>query len=158
MDTDAIYLEVCNYGRSCRARNVMDEADHMQMIVSLLNNADEEHKSLLAENERLVDEVAEARKETGEQARLNGMGAEREARLMAEVSEIKAKLTDKASLLRGCYARINVLEKAVNDAIPAMREYARKNPKHYWNDAQQDPNGAHAWLARNDGAALEQKE
>lgn len=59
MDTGAIYLEVCNYGRACRAGNIMDEADHMQMIASLLRNADEEHKSLLAENERLVDEVAE---------------------------------------------------------------------------------------------------
>lgn len=85
MDTDAIYLEVCNYGRACRARNVMDEADHMQMIVSLLRNADEEHKSLLAENERLVDEVA----------------------------ELKAKLTEKAYLLHGCYARINTLERTL---------------------------------------------
>lgn len=93
MDTDAIYLEVCNYGRSCRARNVMDEADHMQMIVSLLRNADEEHKSLLATNEKLVDEV----------------------------NELKAKLTEKASLLRGCYARIDKLEKALRELHDATQ-------------------------------------
>lgn len=39
-------------------------------------------------------------------------------------------------------------------AIPAMREYARKNPKHHFSadGVEQDPNGAHAWLARNDAA------
>src|SRR5690554_4806036 len=56
MDTGAIYLEVCSYGRACRAGNIMDEADHMQMIASLLRNADEEHKTLLADNERLMSE------------------------------------------------------------------------------------------------------
>lgn len=75
-----------------------------------------------------------------------------------EHAELRETAARQASLLRGCYARINGLEKAVNDAIPAMREYARKNPKHYWNDAQQDPNGAHAWLAKNDGAALTRME
>ena len=134
-----------------------------------------------AEFDALSTEVAEARKETGEQARLNGMGAEREARLMserdglraariayasefppipdgddaglpavdrihenirrlkAENAELKAKLTKKAELLRGCYAadhkrqkRVAELEAAVAEAIPAMRDYARKNQKHYF--------------------------
>lgn len=42
----------------------------------------------------------------------------------------------------------------IEAAIPAMREYARKNPKHYFSadGAEQDPNGAHAWLAQNDAA------
>lgn len=78
-----------------------------------LQQTTQEQAALVAENERLVDEVNEARKEISEQARLNGMGAEREARLMAENAELKAKLTEKASLLRGCYARINGLERTL---------------------------------------------
>lgn len=40
----------------------------------------------------------------------------------------------------------------IEAALPAMREYARKNPKHHFSadGAEQDPNGAHAWLARNE--------
>ena len=40
-------------------------------------------------------------------------------------------------------------------ALPAMREYARKNPKHHFSlgGVEQDPNGAHAWLARNENAS-----
>lgn len=94
MDTDAIYLEVCNYGRSCRAKNVMDEADHIAKIVRLLEEADKEHRSLLDENERLVDEVQAARQEISEQARVNAMGAEREARLMARVYELEKSLRE----------------------------------------------------------------
>lgn len=118
MDTDAIYSAVCAYGAAKCGGYTFDAHDHIESVKRLLNEADEEHKSLLAENERLVDEVAElksayesqfkelhtlktenerlvdevaeARKETGEQARLNGMGAEREARLMAEVGGLKA--------------------------------------------------------------------
>ena len=39
-------------------------------------------------------------------------------------------------------------------ALPAMREYARKNPKHHFSlgGVEQDPNGAHAWLERNENA------
>jgi hypothetical protein len=40
----------------------------------------------------------------------------------------------------------------IEAALPAMREYARKNPKHHFSadGAEQDPNGAHAWLERNE--------
>ena len=137
MDTDALWQAIAAYGNA-RWRGYsheIDAADHLSEIKRLLNEAEAEHKSVLDENERLVDEVNEARKETGEQARLNGMGAEREARLMAEVAdlkiavqiylgvvqernslesenaELKVKLTKKAELLRGCYARINAMEK-----------------------------------------------
>ena len=43
----------------------------------------------------------------------------------------------------------------IEAALPAMREYARKNPKqHFSKDGtEQDPNGAHAWLERNDKPA-----
>ena len=43
----------------------------------------------------------------------------------------------------------------IEAALPAMREYARKNPKHHFSTdgTEQDPNGAHAWLDRNDKPA-----
>ena len=47
-------------------------------------------------------------------------------------------------------ARIETLERTVKAALPAMREYARANPKSYHGDALQDPCGVHAWLASND--------
>lgn len=111
MDTGAIYSAVCAYGAAKGASRAIDADDHIKAIERLLDDAGEEHKSLLAENERLVDEVNEARKETGEQARLNGMGAEREARLMAENAELKAKLAEKDTLLR--------------QAIEALEDYAK---------------------------------
>ncbi len=48
--------------------------------------------------------------------------AEREARLMAEVAELKSKLTEKASLLRGCYAADNKQKQRI-----AQRENAIGN-------------------------------
>lgn len=46
---------------------------------------------------------------------------------------------------------IGHLRAEVAAALPAMREYAARNPR--WtagdNSATQDPNGVHAWLARN---------
>lgn len=85
MDTDAIYHSVCAYGAAKAARCTFDAWDHIDAVKRLLNEADAERQELLATNERLVDEVA----------------------------ELKAKLTDKASLLRGCYARINTLERTL---------------------------------------------
>lgn len=35
---------------------------------------------------------------------------------------------------------------AVKRAVPAMREYAAKNPIHHFGETPQDPNGVHAWL------------
>ena len=118
MDTDAIYSAIASRIVSSKRGDYVEAEFYQDEIKRLLNESEEERKSLLAENERLVDEVAElkaayesqfkelhtlktenerlvdevaeARKETGEQARLNGMGAEREARLMAEVGGLKA--------------------------------------------------------------------
>jgi hypothetical protein len=49
------------------------------------------------------------------------------------------------------YARTEVarLSAEVADAKRAMRAYARQNPRHEYQGATQDPNGVHAWLARN---------
>ena len=113
MDTEAIYSAIGMYAGALAMRDSEEAGYQMAEVRRLLNEADEEHKSLLAENERLVDEVNEARKETGEQAKLNDMGAEREARLMAEVAELKAKLAKKAELLRGCYAADHKRQKRV---------------------------------------------
>lgn len=44
------------------------------------------------------------------------------------------------------------LHAEIADAVHAMRAYARDNPRHEYQGATQDPNGVHAWLARNDRA------
>jgi hypothetical protein len=40
-------------------------------------------------------------------------------------------------------------------AVHAMRAYARENPRHEYKGRMQDPNGVHAWLARNDQHKLD---
>lgn len=47
-------------------------------------------------------------------------------------------------------ARAEIAELALADAKHAMRAYARENPRHEYQGVTQDPNGVHAWLARND--------
>ena len=81
MDTDAIYSAVCSYGTEKHRRWESDAEDTLSDIKRLLNEADEEHKSLLAENERLVDEVAELiaerdalKEQMSEAVRLNVQG------------------------------------------------------------------------------------
>ena len=61
-----------------------------------------------------------------------------------------------------CAAEIGRLKWEISLAIPAMRQYARANPR--WNDFSgreaiaviQDPDGVHAWFARNDTVVEEQ--
>jgi hypothetical protein len=73
-------------------------------------------------------------------------------RLRAEVVRLTAALkraNDQAEHFeREWYLRGDQIEAA----LPAMREYARKNPKHHFSTdgTEQDPKGAHAWLARNE--------
>ncbi|XAI96457.1 hypothetical protein [Microcystis phage Mel-JY34] len=55
-------------------------------------------------------------------------------------------------------AERDALRAEVELAIPAMREYAAKNPLHDTPWKWQDPNGVHAWLSRNDKAALTSAE
>ena len=118
MDTDAIYSAVCSYGTAKHHGWESDAEDTLSDIKRLLNEADEEHKSLLAENERLVDEVGSLKAARiayaiefppipdGDDAGLPAVDRIHEniRRLKAENAELKAKLTEKASLLRGCYA------------------------------------------------------
>lgn len=84
-------------------------------------------------------------------AEANTEAAELE-RLRAEVARLTAALkraNDQAEHFeREWYLRGDQIEAA----LPAMREYARKNPKHHFSKdgAEQDPNGAHAWLERNE--------
>ena len=44
------------------------------------------------------------------------------------------------------------LLREIGEALPAMRAYASKNPKHYFDGFEQDPHGVHAWLDRNERA------
>lgn len=46
--------------------------------------------------------------------------------------------------------RIAELETQIKAAIPAMREYAAKNPELFFAGTLQDPCGAHNWLVLND--------
>jgi hypothetical protein len=54
------------------------------------------------------------------------------------------------ALLSQIAGELKVARAEIESAIPAMRAYASKNPKHHMGGAEQDPNGAHAWLERND--------
>lgn len=49
-------------------------------------------------------------------------------------------------------SELSAAKDAVLAALPAMREYARKNPTNRINASlpERDPNGVHAWLAIND--------
>lgn len=92
MDTEALWQAIAAYGNA-RWRGVkfeQDAADHLSEIKAIMNRSEAETRELLADNERLVDEVAELKAAYESQFK--------------ELHELKAKLTDKASLLRGCYA------------------------------------------------------
>lgn len=140
MDTDAIYSAVCAYGAAKCGGYTFDAHDHIEAVKRLLNEAEAEHKSVLDENERLVDEVQAARQ---------------------EISEMVQKLTKKAELLRGCYARINGLEKALSfyaDPIRYQGPNQMAEPGDKWTpeDApyRQDVSRDNGSIAR---AALEKK-
>lgn len=101
MDTEALWQAIAAYGNA-RWRGIkfeQDAADHLSEIKAILNRSETETRELLADNERLVDEVAELKAAYESQFK--------------ELHELKGKLTDKASLLRGCYARINGLERTL---------------------------------------------
>jgi hypothetical protein len=53
-------------------------------------------------------------------------------------------------LVKRKQAEIERLRWEVAVAMPVMRDYARNNPRHDYQGEMQDPNGVHAWLARND--------
>lgn len=71
MDTEAIYQAVCDYGQAKYNCWESDAADHLSQIKRLLYEAEAEHKSLLDENERLVDELQAARQEISELSKEN---------------------------------------------------------------------------------------
>lgn len=45
---------------------------------------------------------------------------------------------------------VSRLEAEVVAALPAMRDYALRNPKYIYNVDMQDPKGVHAWLKHNE--------
>ena len=47
-------------------------------------------------------------------------------------------------------ALVDELRAEIAAALPAMRQYARENPRHEYSGVEQDPCGVHAWLARNE--------
>lgn len=84
--------------------------------------------------------VAEAQADAAELARLRA-----EAASFQMAYRLKCDEETKAQAVE-----IARLRAEVAAALPAMREYAARNP--CWtagDEPTQDPNGAHAWLARN---------
>lgn len=59
---------------------------------------------------------------------------------------------ERDALLSKKDAEIERLRVELADAKHAMRAYAKENPRHEYQGRTQDPNGVHAWLARNDRA------
>lgn len=45
-------------------------------------------------------------------------------------------------------AHIDALAAVVKCCVPILQDYATKNPHHYYEGRQQDPNGVHGLLAR----------
>lgn len=69
--------------------------DALDVLWRQHGNDDPGYKAMLP----FVKQIAELQAEANEQARLNGMGAEREARLMAQVAELQAEVNDLARRL-----------------------------------------------------------
>ena len=65
------------------------------------------------DEQRLQNQLAACQKECKEQARLNGMGSEREAKLMAQLAELQAKYD---GLVRAA--------EALRDGLPEQDPYA----------------------------------
>lgn len=72
------------------------------------------------------------------------------AELLAAIDAMQSALDDAVAKLAERDAEVERLRAEVAAALPAMREYARRNPVHHFGETPQDPNGVHAWLARND--------
>jgi hypothetical protein len=64
----------------------------------------------------------------------------------AERERFNALLDD----YRGVLESLTHEQAELADALHAMRAYARENPRHEYQGVTQDPNGVHAWLARNE--------
>lgn len=138
MDTESLWQAIAAYGNA-RWRGIShdhDAADHLAEIQHLLNEADADRQELLATNERLVDENAELRQENQRLAQavrwesdlcqqalesrkeLEAENAELKAAYESqfkELHELKAKLTKKAELLRGCYAAGHQQKKRIEE-------------------------------------------
>lgn len=81
-DKDALRKRLRTYALNASfsvAKDLNDAADALEAL---------EH---LTDKEKAERQLAECQKECEEQARLNGMGSEREARLMAQVAELQRK-------------------------------------------------------------------
>jgi hypothetical protein len=90
--TEPIKLPLCS--NTLIMSGLMHEAQDYARLAVEQNTAElrAELADLLVSMEHLAAERDEARAEVLEQARLNGMGSEREARLMAQVQEARAEL------------------------------------------------------------------
>lgn len=72
--------------------------------------------------------------------------------MAAELARCERRLADATGHIERTEDELARVRAERDDAAMIVREYARANPRHYWNDAWQDPCGAHAWLERFDAA------
>ena len=76
--------------------------------------------------------------------------------LWAEIYRLRALLTPPDGFNSWKDAAINErlrrvrAENEITDAKPIMRAYADNNPIHNYQGVDQDPNGVHAWMKRNE--------
>jgi DNA repair exonuclease SbcCD ATPase subunit len=73
----------------------------------------DEHRAIIDERDSLRSRLAESEAECQEQARLNGMGSEREARLMARLAEVEAERDEQGRLKAMLCERKDKLEQEV---------------------------------------------
>lgn len=73
-----------------------------------------------------------------------------QGRYVGYVVECVRVVPTKDRLLAEAADALDRQQAEIADALHAMRAYARDNPRHEYQCATQDPNGVHAWLARNE--------
>lgn len=99
--------------------------DALDVLWRQHGNDDPGYKAMLP----FVKQIAELQAEANEQARLNGMGAEREARLMAQVAELQAErdaLAKDAEMLQRSRAFYALRCDAMKEVQSKMRDPERK--------------------------------
>lgn len=72
-------------------RQLADSEEENKRLLQANRDCVDHFNELLRDYKQRSEQLAECRKECEEQARLNGMGSEREARLMAQLAELREK-------------------------------------------------------------------
>lgn len=107
-----------------RAGEYMDERDRAERQLAAMEKViTAEDAEIVRDVQRLERQLAACQKECEEQARLNGMGSEREARLMAENMTLRADLDAEAGQLATLQAKHDALVKRLREPTPEMLKF-----------------------------------